>query len=168
MRVIAMLVCLLALPGQGAAAQRLAPDPFPSLDAPGAPTPALRHRADTLVPDRRPTDAELILPSLLGGIGTFWLTAYLGAQFEDSPCDSCGLTGGLFGAAMGFGLGSAAGAHLANGRRGSLGTSALVGVAIGAAGTLAAIETDRWEILLAIPIAQIASAITIERRHRTE
>ncbi|HYC32905.1 MAG TPA: hypothetical protein VEB59_11505 [Gemmatimonadales bacterium] len=164
---VLLLVALLVLP-PAAAAQRAAPVPFPSYHAPWGESRGLEARNPG---EGRPaprtagegSDGELILAGVLGGLGTFWLSAYIGSRLHGTPCEDCGLEEGLYGAAIGFGLGSAGGVHLANDRRGPFGKSALIGMAIGAAGTVAAIETDEWRLLLAIPIAQIASAITIER-----
>ena len=169
MRILAALLLVPVLLPSLATAQRLAPPAFPSFEAAAFSSTPPAHRAALTADDEESaSEGELILGSLLGGLGTFWLGAYLGSRFHGTPCDYCGLEEGLYGAAMGFGLGAAVGAHFANDREGRFGPSALAGMAIGAAGVLAAIETDTWEILLAIPIAQIASAVTIERRARVE
>ena len=175
MRLTVLMIFLLLVLPHAAAAQRVAPPAFPSFEAASgesreleSPAPADGRAASRNAQTRRRSAGDLILPSLLGGIGTFWLTAYLGSRLHDTPCEDCGLEEGLYGAAMGFGIGAAAGAHLANKREGPFGKAALVGMAIGVAGTLAAVETDEWRILLAIPIAQIASAIAIERGQRRE
>jgi hypothetical protein len=169
MRILAALLLVPVLMPPPAAAQRLVPPAFPSLEAAAFSSSPATHRWAVPSDDEEPaSDGELIVGSLLGGLGTFWLGAYLGSRFHGTPCEDCGLEEGLYGAALGFGLGAATGAHFANDREGRFGPSALAGMAIGAAGVLAAIETDTWEILLAIPIAQIASAVMIERRARVE
>ena len=166
-RLPAVLLLLSSVLPPAAAAQRLAPPAFPSLNAPALDSRDLRRRTAFPGGDA-PSDTDLILPSFFGGIGTFWLGAYIGSRFRSTPCEDCGLVEGLYGAAIGFGLGAAAGAHLANHREGPFGKSALIGMAIGAAGTAAAIAGDEWKLLLAIPIVQIASAITVERSARRE
>jgi hypothetical protein len=75
---------------------------------------------------------------------------------------------GLYGAALGFGLGASGGAHLANHAAGPFGKSALITMAVGAVGVATAVATDQWEILLAVPVAQVASAVAIERGRRRE
>ena len=160
---VILLLGLLASP-RSAVAQRIAPPAFPSLDTPSAEAPGLANRQ--LVPrsdDEYSSTSTLGFGGLLGAVGGFWAGGYLGSQFRSSPCEDCGLEGARYGAARGVGLGASTGVHLANHRRGSFGKSALVTLAIGVAGTVAAVEADRWEILLAIPIAQVASAVAIER-----
>jgi hypothetical protein len=73
-----------------------------------------------------------VLGSLLAGVCTAWVGAYVGSRFRDTPCEDCGVEGGIYGAA------------------------------------LAAIEMEQWEVLLAVPVAQIASAVAIHRRARRE
>ena len=160
-----LLLVLLAMPST-AEGQRLAPPVF----APAAPVVPRLAMAATAVPRIRerpePTTGDVILGSLLGGIGTCWLPAYVASRFHATPCEDCGLEEGIYGGAMGFGLGASVGAHLANRRQRSFLTSALLTTAIGAAGALAALESDQAELLLAVPIAQVATAVAIERRGR--
>jgi hypothetical protein len=146
-------------------AQRLSPSVFASSDQLPFETRAAPYRS--MAPAGEPDDPDsgsLIFGGLMGGIGGAFVGAMFGASLGGEPCETCGLVEGLYGAAMGFGLGASTGVHFGNQRQGSFGTSVLVTMAIGAAGTLAAIQTDKAELLLAIPIAQIASAISIERR----
>jgi hypothetical protein len=157
-----LLLISLALP-PSVAAQRVVPAAFPSFQAPplDSSEPA---RLRAVSAEEGASEGQVIMGSLFGGLGTFWLTAYLASRLHGTPCEDCGLEEGLYGAAMGFGLGAALGAHLANHREGPFGKSALIGMAIGAVGTLAAIESDEWRLLLAVPVAQIASAVALERR----
>ena len=170
MRIPALLIVgmSLLLPSSSAA-QRQTLSVFPSHEAAWTPSSDLRaarvSRADV---DDTTDEGDLVIGSLMGGIGTFWLTAYLASQLHGTPCEDCGLEEGLYGAAIGFGLGSAIGAHLANHGEGPLGKSALIGMAIGTVGSFAAIESNRWEVLLAIPVAQIISAVAIVHGHGDE
>jgi hypothetical protein len=146
-------------------AQRLSPSGFASLDQLALEIPSMPYRP--MVPAGGPDDpgsGSLIFAGLMGGIGGALAGAMFGASLGGEPCDWCGIVEGLYGATMGFGLGASTGVHFGNQRQGSFGKSVLVTMAIGAVGTFAAIESDKAELLLAIPITQIASAISIERR----
>jgi hypothetical protein len=165
MRLCTLLLLVPLVSPPSLEAQRLAPPGFASLDELSVETRAMPYRST--VPTGDPDDPDsgtLIFGGLLGGIGGMFVGAAFGASLGGEPCDYCGLVEGLYGAAMGFGLGASTGVHFGNQRQGSFGRSVLITMAIGAAGTLAAIETDKAELLLAIPIAQIASAISIERQ----
>lgn len=122
---------------------------------------------------------------VLGGIGggAIGLLAggYLGAALETARCGGepfCGLAGTIFGGIAGEVLMLPLGVHLANGSRGRYLPAALASAAVGVAGLLvvAAAEnaSDRagMAVAIAVPVAQIATAISIERsthrarRHR--
>lgn len=77
--------------------------------------------------------------------------------------DSCGLLGGVYGAAMGEVVLLPLGVHLANRARGNYGYSLLASAAVGAIGVGLAGATNSTELLLAVPIGQLISSVLIER-----
>lgn len=94
---------------------------------------------------------------------------YLGALMADGDGgDLDFLSGAVAGAAVGEGLLLPYGVHLANRGGGSYLTSALVSLGLAAAGLLA-LEAVHYDppgapiVLVAVPVAQIAAAIAIER-----
>ena len=142
-------------------AQRLAVSPFPSIDQTHEP-PAPR-----LAPPE-PDLPQLVMGGILGGAAGLAAGAMVGRQIGDEGCEDCWADEVFWGAVVGASVGLATGVHLANGRRGSLANAALASLVIGAGGLLAAGLADGPALLLAIPIFQIAGAITIEREGRPE
>jgi hypothetical protein len=102
----------------------------------------------------------------LGVLGGFTVGVALASDEDDDDLDLLG--GGVAGATIGEGLLLPLGVHLANGRRGSYMTSALVSLGLAAVGLLA-LDTAHYDpptapiVLIAVPIAQIATSIAIER-----
>jgi hypothetical protein len=152
-----LLLLLLALPG-GLRAQRLAPDPFPSVvDAPDTPV---------LNPSSRVVGTHpglLALGGVLGGAVGLVGGAYVGARITEDDCEDCFLLGGIRGAIAGGSAGIPLGVHLANGRRGKLLPSLLASLAIGGAGLGAAVLANKYELMIPVPVAQLVASILIER-----
>ena len=130
--------------------------------------------ADQQAPQRRavtpPTTGDsppLVLGGILGGaaglLGGGLAGYYLGGGGRICGDDSCGLYAGLLGAAAGEMALLPLGVHLASHSHGNYGYSLLASVAIGVVGTSAAAKNDSGLVLHAVPIAQIVSAILIER-----
>jgi hypothetical protein len=88
--------------------------------------------------------------------------AVLGDRLQRYPCEDC-IEGAFYGALVGESLAIPLGVHLADRRQGNAGIALATSVAIGALGLGAAAATDEWRLLLAIPVAQIATSIMIER-----
>ena len=152
-----LLLLLLALPG-GLRAQRLAPDPFPSVDdAPGTPGPNASSRVVGTHP------GLLALSGVLGGAAGLVGGALAGARITQDDCEYCGLVGGVYGGIAGWSTGIPLGVHLANGRRGKLLPSLLASLAIGGVGLGAALAADKAELLIPVPVAQLVTSILIER-----
>lgn len=149
----ALLLLASAVPLQ---AQRIrdagATFPAEALDAPA--TPGFRPA---------PSAVSLGLGGLVGGaVGTF-AGAYLGAKATEDECEDCFLEGLVYGGIAGESALLPLGVHLANGRRGNYGLSLLASAAIAGAGVGLAAATHEEGILLAVPVAQLISAIAIER-----
>jgi hypothetical protein len=77
--------------------------------------------------------------------------------------DPCGFEEAIYGAAVGISLGIPLGVHLANRSRGSFGTEVATSLAIGALGMTLALGANNGVVLLAVPVAQLAASIAIER-----
>jgi hypothetical protein len=152
-----LLLLLLALPG-GLRAQRLAPDPFPSVDdATGTPVPDTSRCLVGTHP------ALLVLSGVLGGAAGLVGGALAGARITQDDCEDCGLVGGIYGGVAGWSTGIPLGVHLANGRRGKLLPSLLASLAIGGAGLGVAVAANKADLLIPVPVAQLVTSILIER-----
>jgi hypothetical protein len=107
-----------------------------------------------------------LIGGAVGAVGGFYVGALLGSDDDDDDLDFLG-TGVAVGA-IGEGLLLPLGVHVANGRRGSYMSSALASLGL-AAGGLLALEAAHYDppaapiILIAVPIAQLAASIAIER-----
>lgn len=107
-----------------------------------------------------------LLGGAVGVVGGFYVGALLASDDDGDDLDV--LSGGVAGATIGEGLLLPLGVHLANGSRGSYATSALASLGLAAAGLLA-LEAVHYDppgapiVLIAVPIAQIATSIAIER-----
>jgi hypothetical protein len=103
---------------------------------------------------------------LMGTIG-FLGGGLVGAKIDQASSDGYeewdGIYGFLIGAPIGESLLLPVGVHLANGRRGNLPLSMLASIGITAAGIALAASAEDAKILVAIPIAQLAACIAIER-----
>lgn len=130
-------------------------------------------------PSSAPASAStgrLIAGGILGGAGGFLAGGAAALVPADSDCEDEGDDVGLCRAIWVFAGGSAVGAvgvplgvHLANGRKGNLALSVLASVGIGALGIVGALSFEDSDaaslaILGALPVAQLASSIVIERR----
>ena len=112
----------------------------------------------------------LLAGGLIGGavgtLGGFYVGAVLGSDDDDDDLDFLGT--GVAVATIGEGLLLPLGVHVANGSRGSYMSSALASLGL-AAGGLLALEAAHYDppaapiILIAVPIAQLAASIAIER-----
>jgi hypothetical protein len=107
-----------------------------------------------------------LIGGAVGALGGFYVGAILGSDDDDDDLDFLG-TGVAVGT-IGEGLLLPLGVHIANGSRGSYRTSGLVSLGL-AAGGLLALEAAHYDppaapiILIAVPIAQLAASIAIER-----
>lgn len=117
---------------------------------------------------RQPNSAEGCMAAglLMGTIG-FLGGGLVGAKIDQASSDGYeewdGIYGFLIGAPIGESLLLPVGVHLANGRRGNLPLSMLASIGITAAGIALAASAEDAKILVAIPIAQLAACIAIER-----
>ena len=121
--------------------------------------------------DGSASTARMSLGGVAGGAAGLAGGFYLGAVLadDDDGDDLDALAGGVMGAAIGEALLLPLGVHLANRGRGSYGNAALTSAAIAVAGlfALAAVQVDTpgtAVVLVAVPVAQIAAAIGIERK----
>lgn len=102
----------------------------------------------------------------VGAVGGFYVGAVLASDDDDDDLEF--LSGGVAVATIGEGLLLPLGVHIANGSRGSYGKSALVSLGIAAAGLLA-LQAVHYDppgapiVLVAVPVAQLATSIAIER-----
>lgn len=102
----------------------------------------------------------------VGAVAGFYLGALMASGDDGGDLDF--LSGAVAGAAIGEGLLLPYGVHLANRKAGSYPVSALVSLGLAAAG-LAALEAVHYDppgapiVLVAVPVAQIAASIAIER-----
>jgi len=156
-RAIQILAVLLAVSARAAQAQRIPPPLFPVDREAGA--PALARVAET--PARSPF--ILGLGGIAGGAVGVMAGGWVGGKAREGVCEDCALSGLLYGAVAGGSAALPVGVHLANGRRGRLGPSLLASLALGGAGLGAAALTNEYGILVAVPVAQLVSAIVIER-----
>jgi hypothetical protein len=103
-----------------------------------------------------------VAAGVLGTLAGYAVGGVIGHQF-DQDCDVCvGMA--FLGAFVGASVGTPLAVHLSNGRQGRLGPAVLASFAITAGGLGAAVAAHDGRIVLAIPILQIASAVSIERR----
>jgi len=158
-RAVGLLLLLVVASAARLPAQRLAVSQFPSahpslaLDADPAP-------ARDPVPPKGVDVPKLVLGGVLGGTAGLFAGALVGHRFDTAPCEDC-IEGAFYGALVGEAVGAALGVHLANGGRGHV--LPILGVSVGIAALgygLAA--ADHGQFMIAVPIAQIASAIGIE------
>jgi len=107
-----------------------------------------------------------LIGGAVGVVGGFYAGAVLAS--DDDADDLDFLSGGVAGATIAEGLLLPLGVHVANGSRGSYMSSALASLGLAAAGLLA-LEAAHYDppaapiILIAVPIAQLAASIAIER-----
>jgi hypothetical protein len=167
MRLAVLLFTALAVAPTVAApplsAQRLERSPFASLEAGRAPPPPAARLTPSVARPSGSDPAGMVLGGLLLGAGGLFAGALVGDRFQSFPCEDC-IEGAFYGALVGESLAIPLGVHLGNGRRGHAGAELAASLGIGALGVGAAALTDEWTLILAVPIAQIVSAIAIERR----
>jgi hypothetical protein len=106
-----------------------------------------------------------LIGGAVGAVGGFYVGAVLASDGDDDDLDF--LSGAVAVGTIGEGLLLPLGVHIANGGRGSYATSALASLGLAAAGLLA-LEAAHYDpptvpiVLIAVPIAQIATSIAIE------
>lgn len=139
-----------------------------------APDAAARVSA-ALAADTAATGAQVVVGALMGGAAGMVAGAYTGMKLEQAfarrcyASEMCGLRGWLLGGFAGGSAGMAAGAHLLNGANGNLpaGMAATLGVGVGTlliAGALSSqMEAGAGAVLLAVPVAQVFTAVSVER-----
>lgn len=154
---IQLMIGLLSLMAGELQAQRLAGPAFPSIEA-----PAPRGVRTGDLP--RVSVPALTAGGVLGGALGLFGGAYMGASFTEDSCEDCSIVGAIYGGVAGGSTLLPLGVHLANGRRGDYGKSLLMSLAIGAVGFGISDATDEWGLMFAVPVAQLISSITIERR----
>jgi hypothetical protein len=115
------------------------------------------------VPRSRDNTALMVVGGVAGGAAGVLAGGIIGAKVRENACEDCFLPGLVYGAIAGGSAALPLGVHLANGRRGSFGTSLLASLAIGGAGLGLATLTGEYGVIVALPVAQIASSVAIER-----
>ena len=144
-------------------AQRLESRTFPTFDAGRTPPTRAARSIPTLARSPDPNTGGMVLGGLLLGAGGLFAGALLGDRMQSYPCEDC-IEGAFYGALVGESLAIPLGVHLGDRRQGQAGAALAASLGIGLLGLGAAAATDEWRLLLAIPVAQIASSIAIERR----
>jgi hypothetical protein len=162
------------------------------LSAQRAVEPSLtRHSARVALAGDRPTRVSVapaasygrpVAGALLGGAAGALAGGIAGLYIGGNRCsepansDTCqGLEGLVVGSALGITLGAPLGAHLLNGRRGSLPLSMLGSAAVGGLGVLAILAVEQnvegsrqggiqVPLAVATPVLQVITAAIIERR----
>ena len=135
--------------------------------------PAAQPHSPIAARQQRPTELLVLGGVLGGGIGLVG-GAFAGAGLEIAAgCDHdyCGIAGGLLGAMAGEIILLPLGVHLANGRQGNYGYALLASAGSAAGGLLLSLAAGALTgeegidvVLWAIPVAQLASSIVVERR----
>jgi hypothetical protein len=156
------LLAVLALSATPLDAQRIQPSPFARADFGVTPGPAVHWAMSVAARSDGPDEGKMILGGVLLGAGGLFAGALIGDRFQAYPCEDC-IEGAVFGALIGESLGIPLGVHLGNGRRGTAGPALAASLGIGAVTLGTAAVTDKWGILLALPVLQIAASIGIER-----
>lgn len=119
-----------------------------------------------------PSAGSLLLAGTAASAAGVIVGGYLGYRLDydvlhwdcEHGCEDPGLKGMLAGAMVGSALLTPLTVHLVNGRRGSLPLACLSAAAIGSLGVIAAAGDGAEGLLLALPVAQVVSAVLIERR----
>ena len=155
-RVIAVILIAFAFRSPPVTAQRL---PAPLFTHP-VPAEASKPTPTYVTDDFDGTKAAFA--GILGAVGGLAAGALIGHQFDTHPCDDCAEFA-LLGAFTGATVGAPLAVHLSNQRRGRLGPAILASFGIGIGTFAAARAVHDARLLLAVPILQVASAITIER-----
>jgi hypothetical protein len=138
-------------------AQRRAP-PLERWSVPGAARPSARH-----------DEMGLAFGGLLGFFSGAMVGGLVGGTTERITCggsgddDLCGLAGALLGGLVGGGVGAALGVHWTDDREGRLDRVLLATSVVTVAGTAAMLVTHRGELMLLVPLTQIAVATSTER-----
>jgi hypothetical protein len=157
---ILVLVTLLALPTGVLQAQRLAPDPFPTVaDRPAS----LAPNRSVIVGGRTTHPALLALGGVVGGAVGVVGGAIAGARATEARCEDCAIVGGIYGAVAGGSVGLPLGVHVANRGRGSFLPALGASLAIGGAGLGVALLANDAAIMIPVPVLQLVAAILIER-----
>jgi hypothetical protein len=159
-RSIVFTLACFSLTGGKLHAQRLAEPRFRA----AIPAPALSVNAFPAIAPRRAHPALLLLGGVLGGAAGVLGGAAIGVKATQDDCENCFFNGLVYGSVAGGSALLPLGVHLANGRRGSYGTSLLASLAIGAAGLGTALATNEGGVMIAVPVLQLVSSVVIERR----
>lgn len=119
------------------------------------------------------SEAGAVLGQVVPGIGVggmgLLVGGVIGHRLElSSGCDymMCGLAGTLVGAVAGETIGLPLGVHLASKPRGSFAVTFLGSAAVTGLGLALLYEAESPYLLLAVPVAQLAVSIAIERGAR--
>src|SRR5690348_17149688 len=150
------------LPAQRLAPSGFAPVPLPTTDTRAHQTAAFGSRVSTAarsLDDESVDVPKLALAGVLGGFAGIVLGGQLGYRAFGDPFT------GVF---VGEGIGTAMGVHLANERRGPALAEIALSVGLGVLGGAAANRGNNGAFLLAVPLVQIASAISMEQRAEDE
>ena len=171
-KIVAVVVAFATLFGGPAPAQAQWRVPSSVSRHPEA-TLAARSPTPIVALEQRPTES-LVLGGVLGGALGLVGGAIAGAGLEVAmgcDYDYCGIGGGLMGAMIGEVVLLPLGVHLANGWQGNYGYALLASAGSIAGGLLLSFaagaiagESGIDVALWAIPVAQLVSSITIERR----
>ena len=168
-------------PWPAADAQARSPSWAPCRFPPRLINPMTERRTICLPPAMQattPPQPNVLLPiagGLIGAPAGLALGASAGAAFvrgvdtTSTPpvgdwSTAAGAVGGAaLGAVLGEPWGVVCGVHIANGRRGDVSAELAAAIPIWAAGLVAAVAANDWRILVAIPFAQTAAVVPIER-----
>jgi len=100
-----------------------------------------------------------VLGALAGGVAGYGIAVSQGCRGE-----FCGLGGIVIGLTLGEIVGAPLGVHLANGRRGPLGVELTASAVVALVGLTVPYISGSGLIFWSVPLAQIATAIHLERR----
>lgn len=157
---IAVTLALLSFTVSAGQAQRLSPRPS---ERPAGPGPSLAKSAIHVPTAPSPSPTLLVLGGIAGGAVGVFTGAIVGGRLTEHDCEDCGLVGAADGAVAGGSALLPLGVHLANRGRGNLGRSLLASLAVGAIGWGATLATNKGELMLAVPVLQVATSVIIER-----
>jgi hypothetical protein len=172
---VPLLLVLLAPAAAPALGQQLAPSAFARFDPALLPSLGTTPVAATSparvwtvgegarsAATNRPDTGGLVFAGLLGGAAGLLAGGLVGDRLQHTPCEDCYLAA-LAGAVIGESLAIPLAVHLADGRRGQVAPGIIASLTIAAGGLAAAGRLDRAELLLAVPVLQIAAAVASEQ-----
>lgn len=162
-----LMLVVLALAGLSVgslSAQRLSPSAFltrgATIDAPGAST----RLAIRTFPRDEASSARMAAGGVVGALAGMFVGGVAGAWLTKNDCEDCGFAGLVYGAFLGGSATLPLGVHLANDRRGKFVPELLGSLVIGGVGLAMIGKTNSAKVVLAVPVAQIASSILLERK----